>query len=68
MALAFDGGGKQALRTMTLWLTPAIPNGVAKLHATTAGGDPFDLRIDAFGADYASLVDASFDALRQTAT
>jgi hypothetical protein len=68
VTLAFDGGGKQALRTMTLWLTPAIPNGVAKLHATIAGGDPFDLRIDAFGGDYSSLVDAPFDALRQTAT
>ncbi len=68
VSLAFGGGGKQALRTMTLWLTPAIPNGIAKLHATTAGGDPFDLRIDAFGDNYSSLVDASFDALRQTAT
>ena len=64
ISLAFAGGGDQALRTMTLWLTPAIPNGIAKLHATTAGGGPFDLRIDAFGNAYSSLVDASFDALR----
>ncbi len=63
VSLAF-AGGKQGLRTMTLWLTPAVPNGIAKLHATTAGGDPFDLRIDAFGDAYASLVNASFDSLR----
>ena len=64
VSLAFSGGGNQALRAMTLWLTPAIPNGIAKLRATTAGGDPFDLRIDAFGDGYYSLVNESFDALR----
>jgi hypothetical protein len=56
-----DAGG---LRTMTLWLTPQIPNGIGRMHATFAGGDPFDLRIDAFGHNYVSLVSETFDALR----
>jgi hypothetical protein len=68
VTLAFTPRGASSLRTMTLWLTPAVPNGVARLHATLAGADPFDLRIDAFGQNYVSLVTESFDALRAAAT
>jgi hypothetical protein len=62
--LAFARGSARDLRTMTLWLTPAVPNGIAKLHATLASADPFELRIDSFGENYLSLVTESFDALR----
>lgn len=62
--LAFAPGSTGGLRTMTLWLTPGVPNGVAQLHATLAGADPFELRIDSFGENYLSLVNESFDALR----
>jgi hypothetical protein len=64
VTLGFASRESGGLRTMTLWLTPAIPNGIARMHATFAGADPFDLRIDAFGQNYVSLVSESFDALR----
>lgn len=64
ITLGFPPRGAGGLRTMTLWLTPEIPNGIGRMHATFGSGDPFDLRIDAFGQNYVSLVSESFDALR----
>ncbi|HTJ27706.1 MAG TPA: hypothetical protein VMA36_16235 [Candidatus Limnocylindria bacterium] len=64
VTLAFSPHQNGGLRAMTLWLTPAVPNGVGRMHATFASGDPFELRIDAFGRNYVSLVSESFDALR----
>jgi hypothetical protein len=63
--IAFAHGGAQSLATMTLWLTPAVPLGVARLRATLHGDAPFELRLDAFGDGYFSLVPESLDRLRQ---
>ena len=63
--LAFAPAGPQSLRTLTLWLNPAIPFGVARMHATLDGAEPFDLRVDSFGDGYFSLVPESLDSLRE---
>jgi hypothetical protein len=62
LTLKFGGG---PLRTMTIWLAPSLPGGVARLEASVSGQDPFAMRLHAHGAGYQSLVTESFDELRK---
>lgn len=59
--------GGSSLRTMTMWLAPKVPGGIARLEAVS-GEDAFAIRLHAHGAGYATLVTESFDTLRNQLT
>jgi hypothetical protein len=64
LTLKFQGS---ALRKMTIWLARSIPGGVARLEAVS-GQDAFAMQLNSFGSNYITLVDQSFDLLRNQLT
>jgi hypothetical protein len=64
LTLKFAG---TTLRTMTIWLARSVPGGVARLEAVS-GQDAFAMQLIAFGSNYTTLVEQSFDMLRNQLT